>query len=148
MIRRNAAAQELFLQHLKNGGLPAASDACQYLDKRLVDKRLNGLNIIRSVDHRIASLTVFSITEITAIFNKFLRFNRKKLLSCWEITRAVHRGKKVEHFCRHIVQQRCSDLLCKVICWDFANFSASAQTHRSSEAYRYRCQCRRRASLS
>ena len=52
---RNAAAQEFFLQHLKNGGLPAASDTSQYLNKRLVDKRLNGLNIIRSVDHRIAS---------------------------------------------------------------------------------------------
>ena len=55
MIHRDTAAQEFFLQHLKNGGLPAASDACQYLDKRLVDKRLNGLNIIRPVDHRIAS---------------------------------------------------------------------------------------------
>ena len=49
MIRRNAAAQELFFQHLKNGGLPAAADTSQYLDKRLVDKRLNGLNIIRPV---------------------------------------------------------------------------------------------------
>ena len=77
MIHRDTAAQEFFLQHLKNGGLPAASDACQYLDKRLVDKRLKCLNIIRPVDHRIASLTVVSITEITAIFNKFLRFNRK-----------------------------------------------------------------------
>ena len=77
MIHRYTAAQEFFLQHLKNGGLPAASDTSQYLDKRLVDKRLNGLNIIRSVDHRIASLTVVSITEITAIFNKFLRFNKK-----------------------------------------------------------------------
>ena len=48
--------------------------------------------------------------------------------------------KKAKHFCQHITQRRYSDLFDMIVCWDFANFSASAQTHRSSEAYRYRCQ--------
>ena len=55
MIRRHAPSQQLLLQHFENGGFTAAADARQYLDQRLVDKRRDGLDIIRPVDHGIAS---------------------------------------------------------------------------------------------
>ena len=51
MIRRYAPPPQLLLQHLKNSGLTAAADARQYFDQRLVDKGLDGLDIIWSVDH-------------------------------------------------------------------------------------------------
>ena len=77
MLLGYAATQEFFLQHFKNGRLAAATNASQYLDKRLVDKRLNGLNIIRPIDHRIASRTVISITKIVFICNDFFESNLK-----------------------------------------------------------------------
>ena len=55
VIRRHAPSQQLLLQHLENGGFTAATDTWQYLDQRLVDKRRDGLDIIRPVDHGIAS---------------------------------------------------------------------------------------------
>ena len=55
VIRRHAPPQQLLLQHLKNGGFTAATDARQDLDQRLVDNRRDGLDIIRPVDHGIAS---------------------------------------------------------------------------------------------
>ena len=55
VIRRYAPPQQFFLQHLNNGGLTAAANACQYLDQRLVDKGIDGLDIIGSIDHAIAS---------------------------------------------------------------------------------------------
>ena len=52
----NTAPQQFLSQHLKNRRLAAATDTGKYLDERLVDKRLDCRDIVRSVDHRIASL--------------------------------------------------------------------------------------------
>ena len=52
----NTAPQQFLSQHLKDRRLAAATDTGKYLDERLVDKRLDCRDIVRSVDHRIASL--------------------------------------------------------------------------------------------
>ena len=67
VIRRHAPSQQLLLQHLENGGFTAATDTCQYLDQRLVDKRRDGLDIIRPVDHGIASSQLL-------IYPKYFRY--------------------------------------------------------------------------
>ena len=56
LVLPNTAPQQFLSQHLKNRRLAAATDTGKYLDERLVDKRLDCRDIVRSVDHRIASL--------------------------------------------------------------------------------------------
>ena len=77
LILPYAAPQQLLSQHLKDRRFAAAADTGKYLDERLIDKRLDRRNIIRSVDHRIAPLTAISIPKRVQIFNKFLRCNMK-----------------------------------------------------------------------
>ena len=56
LVLPNTAPQQFLSQHLKDRRLAAATDTGKYLDERLVDKRLDCRDIVRSVDHRIASL--------------------------------------------------------------------------------------------
>ena len=81
MVLGYATTQEFFLQHFENGRLAAAANASQYLDKRFINKRLDSFNIVRSVNHDIASPIAISITRKTRICNEFFWSNHKNFYS-------------------------------------------------------------------
>ena len=81
MVLGYATAQKFFFQHFKNGRLAAAANASQYLDKRFINKRLDSFNIVRSVNHDIASPIAISITRKIRICNEFFWSNRKNFIS-------------------------------------------------------------------